>query len=272
MNSRLLVGLMTVAMLAACPKDGGAPAAGGSAGKPEAAKPASANKAYKIDGLKLAFELPSGVEVSDPIEMMGSYTYRVGGAVVQIMAVKEDSLSAAHSLDEAKKEAEMFEDVKVTKADKTADGWRVEYNHNSVTGRDFKVSIRRAFGGAEFNCEASGGDAAKVAAAAKACEAITYSGPAVPKAAGDAPKGDEAPKADEAKADAPKADAPAAPAAGAAGASCAKAVKCCQALNGEKGAACAPLANAPEATCATSLESFKKAVKAAMPKKAADCE
>ncbi len=268
MNARLLVGLMTVAMLAACPKEGGAPAAGGSAAKPEAAKP-SANKTYNIDGLKLAFELPSSVEVSDPLEMLGSYTYRVGGAVVQIMAVKEDSLSAAHSLDEAKKEAEMFEDVKVTKADKTADGWRVEYNHNSGTGRDFKVSIRRAFGGAEFNCEASGGDVAKVTAAAKACEAITYKGPAVPKAAAaaDAPKGDEAPKAD-----APKADAPAAPAAGAAGASCAKAVKCCQALNGEKGPACAPLANAPEATCAASLDSFKKAVKAAMPKKAADCE
>lgn len=59
----------------------------------------------------------------------------------------------------------------------------------------------------------------------------------------------------------------------AAGGSCEKAMKCCRIIAGDTGAAaCDALANAPEATCATALASYQKAVKAAKPDQAKDCE
>ena len=55
-----------------------------------------------------------------------------------------------------------------------------------------------------------------------------------------------------------------------ASAACAKASKCCAVLSGAS-PACDALLNAPEATCTTSLKSFKKGVKASKPKKLAEC-
>ena len=54
---------------------------------------------------------------------------------------------------------------------------------------------------------------------------------------------------------------------------CAKAAKCCKLLSGPSGAAgCEALLKAPEATCTTSLGSFKKAMKATKPKLASQCD
>ena len=70
----------------------------------------------------------------------------------------------------------------------------------------------------------------------------------------------------------PGASAPSGAAASAGSGSCGKATKCCKVLSGDASPSCATLANAPEQTCATSLTSFRKAVKATKPKRLAECD
>ncbi|MGC4114637.1 MAG: hypothetical protein QM765_08510 [Myxococcales bacterium] len=269
MKSRLLVALLALSFAVACTeKSGGGAAAPGKAADPakpaEPAKPAT--KTVKIDALSLSFELPADTEIGEAMEVMGSYTFPCcGGAAIQVNPVKADSLVQAQNFDDAKKSVNDFQNPKLVKADKTADGWRIEYDHDSGMGRTFKVLTRRTFGAQGYDCEATANDAEKAKLASKGCE--TLKGPA--GAAAPAKPADEA-----AKADAPKADAPAAaaePAVAAAGASCEKAAKCCEVLSG-KSPACDNLLKAPEETCKTSLVSFKKAVKASKPKQLKLCD
>lgn len=267
MKSRLLVALLTLGLAAACTEKGGGAAAPAKPGEPaKAAEPAKPDtKTLKIDALGLSFQMPADTEVGEAMEVMGSYTFPCcGGGAIQINPVKEDSVVQAKTFEDAKKSVDDFQNPKTTKAEKTADGWRVEYDHDSGMGRTFKVLVRRVFGGKGFDCEATAMDAEKAKLAAKGCETLVGAGGA---AAAPAKPADEAPKADAPKADAP----PAEPTAAAAGATCEKAARCCEVVSG-KSPACDTLLKAAEETCKTSLASFKKAVKATKPKQLKLCE
>ena len=222
---------------------GSAAAKGGGAAATPAA--AAGGPVYKFEKLGLTYSLPEGTNVGELVEIAGSYTVPCcNGAAIQVNPYKPEGLMAS-DLEAAKKSVSDFQNPKTTRAEKTADGWRVEYDHDSGTGRDFKVLVRRTFGKKGFDCEVTSSDAKITLLAAKACESLASTGAA-----------DEAPAAAAPTAGAPPAGVPAG-----GGSTCEKAVRCCHAAVGDNSPACAPLATAVEATCAASLKSFKKAAK-----------
>ena len=231
-------------------------------------------KVTKIDEAGVQFTLPPDTKLGDVTALMGSYTYPCcgGGTTIQVNPVKADSLTAAKNIDDAKKSADIFDKAKVTKSEATADGWRVEYDHDSGMGHTYDILIRHTFSGNAFDCEADSTDAAKVKIAAKACESLTPipGGKMVATAGG-------ASAAAAAMAGAPGAaggaGAPPGMAGGAAvGVDCPKAVKCCKVLSGDSAPSCDSLAKAGDAACTSSLQSFVKAVKATKPKRIAECQ
>ncbi|MBI3183258.1 MAG: hypothetical protein HYZ28_14060 [Myxococcales bacterium] len=68
------------------------------------------------------------------------------------------------------------------------------------------------------------------------------------------------------------ADAPEAAEVAASGDVCAKAVACCKIISTGAEAACDALANAPEQSCQTSLDGYRKAIKSVKPDRAAECD
>jgi hypothetical protein len=186
---RLLVTLAALALSTACTEKGTPATPGSTPDKPKAAAPTT--KTYKMEKLGLSFQMPVEVEVGESMELMDSVTFPCcGGGAIQVNPVKADSMVAAKNLEEAKKSVNDFQSPKLTKAEATTDGWRVEYDHDSGMGRTFKVTIRRTIDNKAFDCETTGGEAAKAQLAAKACETLAPIGGAAKPAA--APGADNA--------------------------------------------------------------------------------
>ena len=256
MKTTLLLAVLTLSLVGCNKKTEAGSAAPGA--KADALAAASGN-VHKIEKLGLSFQMPDGVEVGEVIEVMGSYTYPTGsGSSIQVNPYKAGG-SMSDDFEAAKASVKDFQDPKLTRSEKTSDGWRVEYDHDSGTGRTFKVLVRRSFGKDGYDCEANANDAKTALVAAKGCESLKSDKrvEAVAAVAGPAAGAAAAPGPTEAKP--------------AAGASCEKAVRCCRLAVGDKSPACDPLAGAVEASCANSLKSFKKVVKASKPKLLAQC-
>ncbi len=131
---------------------GGAKAAGGEAkAGPQA-----------IAALKLQFDGPAGAKVS---EMAGSQMVQAPGLVFTVDTASE---MTSKTLDAAIEDSKMY-DGAITRQDKLADGYHLEFNNKGGMGANFFVQVYREIGGTGYLCSTTAPDAGMAASAAKAC-------------------------------------------------------------------------------------------------------
>jgi hypothetical protein len=166
--------MLLLAAIAAAPacskKDDDAKASAGAA-KPtekaaaDKAAPAPA-KGGVIDQLKLAYDGPAG-EVSD-MSMGGDPSWMVTApALVFSVDLPKEVPTLAAAVDDAK----MY-DPTITKQDKTADGYDLEYNNTGSMGANYFVEILRTIGGKPYLCKTTVDTAEHAASVVKACQSL----------------------------------------------------------------------------------------------------
>lgn len=129
-------------------------------------KPAAPAKSSTIDALKLAYDGAAG-EVAD-MSMGGDPNWMVTapGLVFSVEAPKEVPTLAA-AVDDAK----MY-DPTISKQDKTADGYDLEYNNSGSMGANYFVEILRTIDGKPYLCKTTVDTAEHAASVVKACQSL----------------------------------------------------------------------------------------------------
>ena len=110
--------------------------------------------------------MPAGASATDGI----SSGYMIMGPGV-VVAVELASDSRPKTLDDAKKEADMYT-PKNLKDEKLADGWALTYDNDGGMGKNYFVNVRREIGGKAVWCETTSSSVDQQANALKACKSI----------------------------------------------------------------------------------------------------
>jgi hypothetical protein len=175
MKTTLLVAaLAALTTVAACKKDD--KDAGGGSGKAketdqEAKEPAKAKgSAQAIDAFGLAFDGPSDVQIND-MTMGSAKTYMVMGTGL-VFSVAEPSDISPKTLEEAVEASKIYDGATITKQEKTADGYHLEFNNKGSMGANYFVEIRRTIGEKPYVCSTTAPDAAMASAAVAACQSL----------------------------------------------------------------------------------------------------
>jgi hypothetical protein len=174
MNNTIRISLFLAALttVAACKDDKKGDAAGGGAGKTkEGEKQPAAKAAPKtIDAFGLAFDGPADAEVSD-MTMGDNKTMMVMGTGV-VFSVAEPSSISATTLEEAVEGSKIYDGATITKQEKTADGYHLEFNNKGSMGANYFVEIRRTIGEKPYICSTTAPDASFAKAAVAACQSL----------------------------------------------------------------------------------------------------
>ena len=138
-------------------------ACGGDAKKPDAK---SAPKALELTKLGLKVDAPAGSEVSGGIG---------GGEMVQgpglVMSVDVASETRPKTIDEAKKDAEMYTPKNI-KTETLGDGWAITFENEGAAGTNYWVNVRRDIGGKAYWCETTASQPEQQANALAACKSL----------------------------------------------------------------------------------------------------
>jgi len=117
--------------------------------------------------LGLKADAPAGSTVGDAL--MGSgHMIMLPGLVVN---VAEASDTQPKTIDDAKKEAEMFS-PKNLKDEKLADGWVMTFDNEGGMGKNFFAQVRRDIGGKAIWCETTASEAAQQTNAVNFCKSL----------------------------------------------------------------------------------------------------
>ena len=157
----LVLGLAAALATTACKKKADGAAGGGDNG---------GTAAIKIPQLKLQVDTTSDSTVSD-MSMGGAPSYMVRGSET-LFTVGEVDDSAPKTLDEAVEAAKIYDGVQVTKQDKTADGWNLQFHNKGSMGDNYFVDIRRQVGGRAVTCTTTASTPEQAAKAAAACMTV----------------------------------------------------------------------------------------------------
>jgi len=145
------------------------PAAGGSpAAAAAAAAPAAGSKT--IEALKLAFDGPADAQLND-MSMGGTKSVLINAPGL-VFSVSEVGAAEPATFEEALESTKMYDGTQVTKQEKTADGWHLEFRNKGSLGDNFFVDIRRVLGGRPITCRTTVSLAEQAAAAVKACQSL----------------------------------------------------------------------------------------------------
>jgi hypothetical protein len=176
MNKTPMMFLALAALVAApaCSKkdDGAASSAAAAKAAAPSATPTAAPAAATASGgaiaqLKLAYDGPSG-DVSD-MSMGGDPEWMVQtseGLVFSVQAPK-----TAPTLDSAVDDAGMYSPT-ISKKDKTADGYDLEYSNTGSMGANYFVEILRTINGKPYVCKTTTDTADHAAAVVKVCQSL----------------------------------------------------------------------------------------------------
>lgn len=123
----------------------------------------------QLKKLGLTIALPADSSVMD---IGGNLTVQGGGTVVSVSKVNPKGF-APKNFKEAVEAMADYSPTKVTKKEKTKDGWLIAFENKGGLGKNYFVWIRRTIGGKPYACEttASTPDQAKKAIAA--CRSLT---------------------------------------------------------------------------------------------------
>jgi hypothetical protein len=149
----VLLSLALASAVVSCSKEG----SGG--GKP---------KATDLPDLGLVIDV-SGADLND-MTMGDQKTtmIRASNTVLSVAQGKPDK-----TLESVLEDSKMYEGSKVTKQDKTADGWHAEWNNKGGMGNEnYFLDIRRTINGKPFDCTTTVANADQRTAAAAACATL----------------------------------------------------------------------------------------------------
>jgi len=111
-------------------------------------KPA-ATAALDLPKVGLKADAPAGTEAGDVIGGGVGHMVQGPGLVVNVEAASD---TAPKTIEDAKKESEMFDGVKNLKEEKLADGWLLTFENTGGMGANYHVNARREIGGKAFTC------------------------------------------------------------------------------------------------------------------------
>jgi hypothetical protein len=137
----------------------------------EAQKPAEAPPAAgpmtleKVGGLKI--DVPAGSTVGDAVGGKG--------AMIQgpdlVVSVEEASDTRPKTLEDAKKEADMYTPKNI-KEETLPDGWVLTFENEGGMGKNYFVNVRRDIGGKAYWCETTASKPEQQANAVAACKSL----------------------------------------------------------------------------------------------------
>ncbi len=129
---------------------------------------AAATDGLKLEKIGLTIALPADATVMD---MLGTLMITGGGTVVSVSAVKEDGFDPK-TFEEAKEAKSDYSPTKVTKEEKTEDGWLITFENKGGGSANFFVWSRRTIDGKAYKCETTVGNADQAAKAEIACASL----------------------------------------------------------------------------------------------------
>jgi hypothetical protein len=147
---KTLLAALPLALLIAC--------SGGGAAK---------TSALDLPKLGLKADAPEGSTVNDAI--MGTGHMVMGPGLVANVAEASDS--QPKTIEDAKKEAEMFT-PKNLKEEKLADGWVVTFDNEGGMGKNFFAQVRRDIGGKAIWCETTASQVEQQTNAVNFCKSL----------------------------------------------------------------------------------------------------
>jgi hypothetical protein len=166
---------------AACKKKEGDKASGGAAAdkKPtsgETAAPAPAKLAYKKLGeLGLEAEVPEGAEITDNTKGAGFPSATIYASPTTFVSGAGDMSDLKPTIEETKKELEKDPNKlkSWTKEEKSADGWLLEGERESMSGgKLFAIEMRKTIDGKPWNCGTNASSEAEREVAKKLCTSL----------------------------------------------------------------------------------------------------
>ena len=133
----------------------------------EEAKEAAAD-GLKLEKFGLTIAMPADATVMD---MLGTLMITGGGTVVSVAEVKADGFDPK-TFEEAKEAKSDYSPTKVTKEEKTEDGWLITFENMGGGSANFFVWARRTIDGKAYKCETTVGNTDQAAKAEAACATL----------------------------------------------------------------------------------------------------
>jgi hypothetical protein len=150
---KILLALPLMLTLAACggATKGDAKKDDKTVAKPGDAKPADAPKGGSVDLPKLGLkgDVSGEATVSDAIGGGAGHMIQAPGLVVDASIASD---SQPKTIEDAKKETEMYDGVKNLKEEKLADGWALTFENMGGMGANYHVNVRRDIDGKAIWC------------------------------------------------------------------------------------------------------------------------
>lgn len=168
MNNSIRITLFLAALttVAACKDD--KKEAGGAGKTKEGAAAKGSPKVLEDFGL--AYDGPADAEASD-MTMGSNKTLMVMGTGL-VFSVAEPGSMSATTLEEAVEGSKIYDGATITKQEKTADGYHLEFNNKGSMGANYFVEIRRTIGEKPYLCSTTAPDAKMASAAVAACQSL----------------------------------------------------------------------------------------------------
>lgn len=178
LSTTLFVSLLVVAACGKKEGDGAAdkkPASGEAAGGGAAAAPAAKLAYQKLGGLGLEAEVPEGADITDNTAGAGFPSVTIYASPTTFVSGQGDMSDVKPTIEETKKELEKDPNKlkSWTKEEKTADGWLLEGERESMTGNKlFAISVRKTIDGKPWDCGTNASSEAEREAAKKLCMSL----------------------------------------------------------------------------------------------------
>ncbi|HEY0138923.1 MAG TPA: hypothetical protein VGB85_32780 [Nannocystis sp.] len=109
----------------------------------------SGGSTLELPKVGLKADAPAGTEVGDVIGGGVGHMVQGPGLVVNVETASE---TAPKTVDDAKKESEMFDGVKNLKDEKLPDGWLITFENVGGMGANYHVNTRREIDGKAITC------------------------------------------------------------------------------------------------------------------------
>jgi len=168
---RIALFLSALTTVAACKDDKKeGEAGGGGAAKAKATETAAKANPVAIDGFGLAFDGPADAKVDD-MTMGSAKTYMIMGTGL-VFSVAEPSEISPKTLEEAVEASSIYDGAKISKQEKTADGYHLEFSNTGSMGANYFVEIRRTINDKPYICSTTAPDAKFASAAVAACQSL----------------------------------------------------------------------------------------------------
>jgi hypothetical protein len=163
----------------ACKKKEGDKASGGAGTAEKKTEPAAAPPAKlafkKLGALGLEAEVPEGAEITDNTSGAGFPSATIYASPTTFVSGAGDMSDLKPTIEETKKELEKDPNKlkSWTKEEKSADGWLLEGERESMTGEKlYAIEIRKTIDGKPWNCGTNASSEAERETAKKLCNSL----------------------------------------------------------------------------------------------------